>query len=159
MIRITWKANLETISALRSKGPRVVAALMSKLNILMFGLSKSVQTQKLSGQMLTPRTGKLRASVHPVLATLSGTRISAAVEAAGSPLAYGNILHEGSRAHTVVATKARMLAFLVDGKQRFAKAVSHPGTTPKPFMSATEQESATMIHSELEQTLRQVVEE
>jgi hypothetical protein len=91
--------------------------------------------------------------------TISGTKISASVEAAGSPIGYGNILHEGSRIHQVLASKQKFLRFIADGKIRFAKSVTIPAQPPRPFMTLSEEENTARIFTELQAAVEQVMKE
>jgi len=47
----------------------------------------------------------------------------------GSPLKYAKFVEEGTKAHTIKATRARILAFAVGASTKvFTKMVRHPGT-------------------------------
>lgn len=48
---------------------------------------------------------------------------------------YAEIVEKGSKPHMIEATEARALRFVVGGFPVFAKRVSHPGTSARPFMA------------------------
>lgn len=88
MLKITFRNSAETIAAMRAKGPQIVSVIMSKLNVLAFQLSTKV-VGKLSGEVLTPRSGKLRGSVTTIPAHIeSGGKIIAGVESSSSMAAH-----------------------------------------------------------------------
>jgi hypothetical protein len=159
MLRMSWRAAPETIAAFKAKGPRLVQVLSTKITILMSQLSSYVAREKLSGQMLKVQTGLLRASVHPVPTEIQGTKIVGSVVAAESPVSYGVALEKGSRAHQVLAVKANLLRFIIDGKAHFAKSVQIPAQAPRPFMALSEAENASMIYEELNKSVGEVINE
>jgi hypothetical protein len=160
MIKITWTVNPTTIENMRRKGPRIVAVLMAKMTVLMYQLSSYIQSTKLSGQVLGVRTGILRSSVHAIPATAQGTRLTAAVEAAGGPAFYGRIFENGGKStYTILATKKRALSFIMDGKRVFAKSVNHPALKARPFMKPSEDENRAKIFKELNDAVNRVVQE
>src|SRR5258708_4124488 len=138
------------VEGLRAKGPAIIQVLMTKLNALIFILQSYIVSRKLSGQVLNRRTGVLAGSVRAIPAVLEGTKIVAAVEAAGGPAFYGAV-HEygGSGAYPIVATRARALAFLMDGKKVFARSVMHPPAKVRPFMAPALEENAADIEAQL----------
>jgi hypothetical protein len=160
MLKISWKANESAIAAMRSKGPRIVSVLMSKVNLLMLQLGSFVQTQKLTGQVLGVRSGKLRASIHALPTRISGTKIIGEVQQDPTVAMYGS-LHEHGVPHPweIIATKQRFLRFLTDGKMRFAKSVSHPALPKRSFMQSSEDENRTRIFAELQKAVNDAVSE
>ena len=161
MLNISWKANPSTIKALREKGPQIVSVLMSKVNRLMLGLASYVQTQKLSSPgptTLAPRTGKLRGSIRALPTELK--RLCRKVEGAGGPAFYGTY-HEHGIPHPweIVATKARFLRFIADGKVNFRKSVTHKPLQVRSFMESSLTENQEKILGELNDAIREVVEE
>lgn len=47
---------------------------------------------------------------------------------------YGEYVEEGTRPHIIRARKAKMLHFVIDGKDVFTPMVRHPGSKPYPFL-------------------------
>src|SRR5258708_833231 len=103
------------VEGLRPKGRVIIQVLMTKLNALIFILQSYIVPQKLSGQVLNRRTGVLAGSVREIPAVLEGTKIVAAVEAAGGPAFYGAV-HEygGRRRFPLVRSGARSFGILTD---------------------------------------------
>lgn len=160
MLNMSWRNSEQTIANFKARGPQIIAALSGKINLLMFELASFVQREKLSGQMLVPRTGKLRASVHALETTIVGTSIRGTVAAAEGVAFYGQISEKGVPSmYEIAASKARFLKFIADGRERFAKSVTHPAMSPKPFMALSEQESAAHIYEELEKSVSDVTKE
>ena len=155
-IKITNKTEFQ--ENLRTSVPRVLQVLRVKLNALLFLLQSKTVTEKLSGQMLKRRTGNLARSVRVSPAEIDGTRISGAVLAGGSTAFYGKFYEDvaaggtGGVPHswTIMATKARALAFMMDGKKVFAKSVMHPPLATRPFASSTLTEMSEQIRAELQ---------
>ena len=54
---------------------------------------------------------------------------------------------------TIMATRARTLAFVTNGKQVFAKSVFSPGLAMRPFLWPSLQENAATIREQLQQAL------
>lgn len=146
---------------MRTKGPRIISVLTTKLTILMRQLQGYIQSQKLSGQVLHVRTGVLRASVNAIPTTFSGTSIIGGVDAAASdsPAFYGAV-HEfgGKSAFDILPVKARALSFLMNGKQvAFAKVHREP-LPARPFMRPSLEENAEKIRASLQEAVREAIE-
>jgi hypothetical protein len=170
MLKISFKSDATFIEVMRTKGPRIIMVLTTKVTSLMLRLASYVQSQKLSGQVLTPRTGVLRGSVNAIPATVEGTTITGAVEAAGGPAFYGHFFEKGTsdessmfwgggRGYPIMAVKARALRFMIDGKVVFAKSVMHPPIIARPFMKPSLDENAANIESELRASVNEVINE
>lgn len=105
----------------------VHAALLARIEALDSMLLAEV-AENLDGRVLQRRSGTLAASV---VATVDddGDVLTATVTSNGVP--YAAIQEYGGRtaAHEIVATKAKVLAFLSGGAMRFARRVAHPGST------------------------------
>jgi hypothetical protein len=96
MLRITFDgSDQRVVTALRTKGPQIVQAIMRKLESLMLQLQAKITGEKLQGQVLQHRTGKLAGSIREIPVTSVGTLITGAVEGAGGPAWYGKLHEEG----------------------------------------------------------------
>ena len=97
---------------------------VSKQTLLLEALVK----RKVSGEVLRVRTGNLRASIHSTMKE-GATEIKGTVASSGD-VKYAAI-HEfgGKTAPHIIEAKGRALAFMMGGKQVFAKRVNHPGST------------------------------
>jgi hypothetical protein len=158
-IKITMLNDQELIAKLRAKGPRIIAILTAKMNALMIQLESYIKANKLSGQVLQRRAGILSGSVHANPAALEGTNIVGSVEGAGGPAWYGRLFEEGgSRFYTIMAVKARALAFIAgDGTKVFVRpphAVVHPPAPLRPFMAPSLEEKTEDIKAGLQQSLQ-----
>ena len=71
------------------------------------------------------RTGATRQSINATYTSRTGR-----VTAGG----VAKLLENGTRAHQIRATRARVLRFTQNGTTVFRKRVWHPGTTARPFM-------------------------
>lgn len=151
---------------MEAKGPRIVQVLATKLTALMIQLQSYIIGQKLSGQMLHRRIGVLAGSIRAIPAIFEGTTIRGAVEGAGGPAFYGKFFElesaggtGGTKAHAIVAVKARALRFVMGGQIYFRKSVQHPGFAARPFMSTSLTENAADIEAQLNAAVSQVIQE
>jgi phage gpG-like protein len=103
-------------------------ALAVKADALAQALADSVRNDKLSGQVLSARSGRLRDSIAADVAS-DGDGIVADVGSFG--VKYAAIQEYGGRtvAHQILPDKAKALAFAAGGAVRFARRVQHPGST------------------------------
>lgn len=74
------------------------------------------------------KTGALHKSINTVYRK-QGTQ--AIIQATAN---HASFVENGTRAHTIKAKSAKVLAFNSGNKMVFAKSVKHPGTKAKPFM-------------------------
>lgn len=161
MLSISFKGDQRRfIQAMRSKGPRIIQVLTTKLTGSMLKLASYVQTKKLSGQVLNARTGNLRASVRAIPAHLEGTKLEAGVEAAGGTAFYGAFHEYGtSRPYEIRAVNGRALSFVMGGKQRFFASVIHPPIKQRAFLAPSIEENIDSIMSDLRTGVTEVVGE
>jgi hypothetical protein len=161
LLRISFSGGSDTklTDALKKIGPKIVSVLTVKVSALMLQLSSYVVARKLSGNPLHRRTGILAGSVTTVPTTVSGGVIRGAVESSGGPAFYGAIHeHGGSRAYQIVATKARALRFVMNGKTVFAKSVIHPPAKVRAFMLPSLTENAANIEAQLRATIEKEIQ-
>jgi phage gpG-like protein len=123
-------------------------ALAVKADALAQALVDSVRNDKLSGQILAARSGRLRDSIVADVASNS----DAIVATAGSvgDVRYAAIQEYGGKtgAHEILPTKARALAFAAGGAARFARRVEHPGSTipARAYLQSTlDQQSEAIV--------------
>ena len=109
----------------------VAAALADKADALRQALEAQV-IANLSGAILTPRSGRLLGSIDSDLED-DGSGSMARVGSDDVP--YAGILEYGGKtaAHDILPSKAKALAFVTGGAQRFARIVHHPGSTIRAF--------------------------
>lgn len=109
----------------------VAAALADRADALRQALEAQV-IANLSGAILTSRSGRLLGSISSDVDD-DGSGPAATVESDDVP--YAGILEYGGKtaAHDILPSKAKALAFVTGGAQRFAKIVHHPGSTIRAF--------------------------
>jgi hypothetical protein len=153
-LKITMQNDATLIAKLRAAGPRIIQVITNKMNALMFLLEGKIKSEKLSGQVLQRRSGILSGSVRAIPAALEGTNIVGGVTAGGGAAMYASVQeYGGTHAYPVFAVKARALAFLMDGKQVFAKRVMHPPLPARSYMRSSLEENSAKIKSELQQSI------
>ena len=92
--------------ALRARGLSLVPNMIDAMNKESIGLASYIVENKLSGQVLNRRSGKLIASTQPIPAYMDGTSIKAGVESAGGEAWYGKI-HEFGGIFTYLRPKRK----------------------------------------------------
>lgn len=134
------------VTALRNKGVVLVRLLASKMTALMILLQRKIVVEELSGQVLGHRTGRLASSVVAYPAEVIGNAIVGRVESSAGTAFYGKI-HEfgGQRPYVILPKNAKALAFMMNGKQVFAKSVFHPPLPARPFMKPAQDQMRQQI--------------
>jgi phage gpG-like protein len=154
MLQLSFnETDQRVLVALRAKGPQIVQALLVKMNALMLRLQAKIVGEKLQGQVLHHRTGKLAGSIRAIPAVLEGTMIVGAVEGAGGPAFYGRIHEFGG----VFNVKGHMVT-QVFGKKVKAPHESKPYTATFPersFMRTSLEEMRAQIFEGLTQAVGQ----
>lgn len=109
----------------------IASALADRAEDLRQALEDKIK-QNLSGDVLNVRSGTLLASISSDVED-DGDGIAISADSTGVP--YAAILEFGGKtaAHDIVATKAKALAFIVGGAERFARVVHHPGSVIKAY--------------------------
>ena len=107
---------------------RLRAALAEKVDALAQNLFSQVVSVNLSGGVLNARSGALRDSIQVALSQ-QDNRIDAEIFSNGDA-PYAAIQEFGGKtaAHEILPDNARVLAFVANGKQLFARRVQHPGS-------------------------------
>jgi len=144
------------VENMRKRGPKIIAALAQRLTLLMFKLQRKIQTEKLQGQVLHHRSGKLFGSIHATPAKVEGTKLVGQVSGAGGPAWYGQV-HEngGTRAYVILPVNKKALKFVMGGKDIFAKRVNHPPLPQRSFMASSLAEMREEIITSVQQTARE----
>ena len=112
-------------AALAAMPERLRESLSAKANELSTALQGMIQ-QKLAGEVLNARSGALARAITATIDDGSGD-VSVCIAVAGD-IKYAAIHEFGGTIppHQIVPDKAKALAFLVGGKQAFAKRVNLP---------------------------------
>jgi len=116
---------------------------------------------KLTGEVLHVRTGILRGSVRSIPAQYvqtSAGRITiwgSVVAGEGPSRLYASV-HEygGVNPYEIIASKSRALRFVMDGKERYFRRVTHPPAPERSFMRSTEHENADAVYSHIEKAIK-----
>lgn len=131
MFKFELRGDSALIAKYSAAGPRVQAALAREITAIVLKLEGHIKKDKLSGQVLKVQTGNLRRSVHAVLPVrlIGSTGAEGKVGQSGD-VKYGAIHEFGGRtpAHVIEAKRASVLAFMMGGRQVFARKVNHPGS-------------------------------
>lgn len=108
--------------------PAVSAAVEAKVRALTINLQGHVVRDKLQGQVLNHRSGALGRSIQ-MSVNRAGSATIGKVFSAGD-VKYAAIHEFGGQTppHEILPNKAKALAFIMGGKQVFAKRVQHPGS-------------------------------
>ena len=102
--------------------------LTAKAQALSEALADKIRNEKLSGQVLSARSGALRDSIGAKV-TNDSEAIVASVGSFGD-VRYAAIQEYGGKtaAHEILPSKGNVLAFFAGGAMRFARRVEHPGS-------------------------------
>lgn len=128
MMNVTLVGDQALMARLQSMPNEVRQELVRKVTVLTLKLELRVK-RKLSGEVLHVRSHALRNSIARFVET-SGTDVTGMVASTGH-LPYAAIHEFGGKIppHVIEPRKAKVLAFMVGGKQVFARRVQHPGAT------------------------------
>ena len=143
----------ETLDAKLSAYPAALAATLGKASDrLAEALVDKIVGEKLAGGVLQSGTGALAASITAEVATDSDG-VVATVGSSG--VKYAAIQEYGGKtpAHEILPVKGHALAFVVDGAQRFARNVQHPGSQipERSFLRSSLSEVSDQILDEFSQ--------
>lgn len=138
---------------LESKMGGIRAALSQKMDYWDARLQQIIVNDKLQGQLLKHRTGKLGDSVRAQETIVTPEEISGGVTAGGGPVDYARPLEYGAKAHLIEAVNAKALHFFIDGKEFFRKSVMHPGVRAYAFMRGTLDEQSVQIQSDFQESV------
>lgn len=129
MLNITVTGDRELIAKLGAMPNRVHQELVKKVTALRLQLEAKIKGDKLSGQVLNVVTGALRRSIFSATDDEGSAGVWGRAASAGD-VKYAAIHEFGGKtsAHEIVPDKAKVLAFMVGGKQVFAARVHHPGS-------------------------------
>jgi hypothetical protein len=117
MIIVTFdKTDLEVQEALQKKLPAILAAVVVKMNQLNTMLVAKIVGDKLQGQVLQHRTGKLAASVRSEDSKIEGDTVTGSVQAGGGPAYYARFQNYGTQSsYEIVPRNKKALAFFPQG--------------------------------------------
>ncbi len=141
---ITIQFRLDVLaSLLASRKAELYSALEARMNLLDTRLQQRIQSEKLSGQVLHQRSGKLKRSIEviPAKSNRSTGKITGGVRGAGGPAYYGRFHEFGTtEPYTIVPVTKQALRFLIGDKVVFAKRVTHPPVAERSFLRSARDE-------------------
>ena len=140
------KSLIERLGRVAPAMKKEVDATVMKLG---FELQARVQTQKLTGQVLHVRTGRLKSSITQRFESTA----EMATSIVGTNVSYGVMWEKGIAAHDVVPVKAKALRFEIGGQIFFRKKVHIPAQAARPFLEPALQEMRPQIVDELQKAL------
>ena len=118
----------ETSGRLEGYPAALQAALGAKADELAAALADLVKTDKLSGGVLSTRSGALSDSIAATV-TADADGVLASVGSVGD-VKYAAIQEYGGKtsAHEILPVKGSALAFVIGDTQHFARRIEHPGS-------------------------------
>ena len=156
MLNIQITGDDALIARLRDLPDNVRKALLKKVTALAFQLERKIKGDKLSGQVLNVKTGKLRASIHSSVTQDQNSTIGKA--ASSGDVKYAAI-HEfgGTIQIPEIVAKGKALAFMQGGKIAFYKKVAaHSVTMPeRSFMRSSLADMREQIITEMTEAVRE----
>lgn len=142
-IKATIIGKDEWIARMQVRKNALPGALLDEMQTQMTQLADYVRGNKLSGQVLERRSGRLSRSISGS-ASVNGDVIVGRVGSSGVP--YANIWENtGAKAHEVVPVNAKALRFMMGGRPVFAMRVQIPQQAPRPFLKPSMNENKEKI--------------
>lgn len=117
MIQLSFNGSDEQVAAwLQKFGPTLIAALSKHLTFLMIKLQRHIQVDKLQGQVLAQRSGKLVNSIRTEGVREEASQLVGSVQGAGGVAWYG-VVHEygGKGFYQILPVNKKALAFFPSG--------------------------------------------
>jgi len=126
---VSLLGDAKLIARLEAMPASVAASLLRKVSMLVLKLQNYIQTNKLSGQVLNRKSGRLMRSIGTKVEQTATAVLGIVFQSSDVP--YGRIHEYGGKtaAHVIVPKKASVLAFNWKGENVFFKRVNHPGST------------------------------
>lgn len=128
MIRVALVGDKKLIARLEAMPASVAASLLRKVHVLVLKLQTYIQRDKLSGQVLNRKSGRLMRSIQTKVEQVASAIYGIVFQSADVP--YGRIHEFGGRTapHVILPKKAQVLAFNWNGADVFFRKVNHPGS-------------------------------
>ncbi|MGH9473061.1 MAG: hypothetical protein ACRD2H_11465 [Terriglobales bacterium] len=137
---------------------KIVAAIAAKLSALMVRLQQYIVREKLSGQVLNVRSGRLVESVQPVPATIEGPLVKAGVLAGGDAAFYAPYHEFGGKAgYEILPVRAKALVFEWMGQMNIRSRVFRGALPARPYMAPSLAEFTPQIVQGLEEAIGEAV--
>lgn len=157
LVRVTGSDDV--VRRMRGLPDVVHRALLAKVYELTLRLEAHVKNDKLSGQVLNTVSGRLKRSIQSGVSD-SPDRITGSVFSSGD-VPYAGINEFGGKtaAHDIVPVKKQALAFMMGGKQVFAKIVHHPGSVmpERSYLRSSLGDMRSQIKDEMTAAVREAL--
>lgn len=156
-------------AALGVKSARLMEVLTAKMTVLMTRLQAKIVNEKLSGQVLSQRSGVAAGSVANPRAEVAGTSVVGILDWAGGPAWYLRLHNIGgdheyaiNPIYSASETRKlgrgtlqphRVLHFLINGKDVFTRYVFHPPAKGRHFIEASVEEMRGQFVTGLKEAL------
>lgn len=114
------------------------SALEGKMTQLMEKLREKIVGQKLAGEFLQRRTGKLADSFGaPTIETTGASVVSGDISGAGGDAFYGQIFEKGgASSYLIRPVNKKAIRMMIGGKEQFAHLVLHPPQIQRAFLTS-----------------------
>ena len=146
-MNFTMKVDADSvIASLVERKARVPQKVSEVVHALTVKLQRAIEARA------PVKTGKLRRSIF---SEVIDNEYQALGRVYVSPdTAYAKFVEYGTRPHDIYPTKASVLAFMMGGRQVFAKHVRHPGTKAQFYMHGPFEEMKPEIIAQIEGAVR-----
>lgn len=152
MITLSLVGDRELVAKLNAMPGKVRDSLVREVTKQALLLERHVKTQKLMGQVLQKRTGRLMQSIQGRVSQATATAVMGRVYSSGD-VKYAGIHEYGgvTSPHIIEARKAKALAFGIGGATVFARSVNHPGSKmpERSFLRSSLEDRASEIKEAL----------
>lgn len=147
IVNIVVNGDTEVIAKFKSMPAAVHAALLQKVHALALKLEAHVKKNKLSGQVLNRKSGRLVRSIGSRVLDSAAAVFGIVFQSSDVP--YGAIHEYGGKTspHLIVPKNAKVLAFTKAGSKVFASKVNHPGSQfpSRSYMRSSLRDMSTEI--------------
>lgn len=152
MIKATL--NPQDMAKLAENPELYVQAIVRKVQRFVLLLQQKIKREKLQGQVLAHRSGRLDRSIIALPVVAEGPVVSGEVQGAGPPAGYG-VFHEkgGTHSYIIEPKSKKALMFIAQGGAKaFARKVNHPAIKMRSFMRSSLEEMQSEIIAGLQET-------
>ncbi len=160
LLNITITGDKELIGRIDKMPEAVRYALYVKITTLSLKLEAWVKTRKLNGQVLNRISGRLARSITQKVTQGPGTIVARVFSTGDVPYAAIHEFGGTTSPHVILPKKAAALAFVVGGKQIFARKVNHPGSKmpERSFMRSSLKDMSTEISMGMKETVVRAIQ-
>lgn len=139
------------VAALREKAPRVEESLVRKMDSVTLRLQAHIVEDKLQGQVLQHRSGKLAGSIRQIPPTFDGQTVTGEVQGGGGPAFYGRAHEYGAHIPERLPVNARVLHWTgPSGESVFAMHAAAFDLPERSFMRSSLEDMGGSIVEELQ---------